>query len=97
MICEHAQTPLLKSTMVKAFDHWDRLRNHYISGVFSQRIEAARQEHWQMFEALRRRDFEEFVRLTREHNQAALAAYVGYMEANGYIDLQSDKDCLPDL
>ncbi len=94
LICDHARTPLIKSTMMKAFDHWDRLRNYYIDGVFLHRIETAQQDHWEMLETLRRRDFHGFVTLAERHNQAARAAYVNYLEAKGYIGTSADKDGL---
>lgn len=90
-ICDCAKTSLVRNAMGKAFDHWDRLRNHYVDGVFLQRIEVAQQEHWEMFEALSSRDADKFVQITHRHNQTALAAYVNYLESKGYITTSGDE------
>lgn len=80
--------------MAKALDHWDRLRNHYVKGVFLHRIEVAQQDHWRMYEALRARDYAAFKRITEAHNQNALSAYTSYLQAEGYIDPASGDGCV---
>ncbi|MCZ7547473.1 MAG: GntR family transcriptional regulator [Anaerolineae bacterium] len=92
LICEHARTPLVRNTMAKAFDHWDRLRNHYIEDVFVHRLDRAQRQHHEMVETLRRRDADAFVALTQQHNRDALAAYVDYLASKGIID--TDTECL---
>jgi DNA-binding GntR family transcriptional regulator len=80
-ICERAETPLVQKMMDKALAHWDRLRSYYhLKDVFSQRVAEAHQQHWEMFDAIRQRDPAALEQIVRTHNQAALGAYVDYLE-----------------
>ena len=79
-ICERSGTLLVKKLMDKTLDHWDRLRSYYLKDVFSHRVAVAQKDHWRMFEAIRNRDVQALEKIVREHNQAALAAYTGYLE-----------------
>ena len=80
-ICERADMPLVKSMLFKVFDHWDRLRRHFLNDLYAARCPVAQQEHWQLLEALRRRDPDLLERLTREHNQNARVACADYLES----------------
>lgn len=81
MICERAGTPLVQKMMDKALAHWDRLRSHYqLKEVFAQRVAEAHQQHWQMFDAICNRDPQALERVVHTHNQAALGAYVNYLD-----------------
>ncbi|MBZ0300429.1 MAG: GntR family transcriptional regulator [Anaerolineae bacterium] len=81
-ICERAGTPLVQKMMDKALAHWDRLRSHYqLKEVFAQRVAEAHQQHWEMLNAIRDRDCAAVERASRQHNRAALAAYVDYLDA----------------
>ena len=75
-ICECAGMPLVASMMTKTLDHWDRLRRHYQHDVFARRIAAAQRDHHRLLDAFRQRDAALVERIIREHNQAALAAYL---------------------
>lgn len=79
-ICDCAQTSLVTITMTKALDHWDRLQNHFFSKVLTRRISAAQHDHWQILEAMRKRDPDAVEQTVRSHNQAALRAYLEYLE-----------------
>src|SRR5262249_51717999 len=71
-ICEKAQTHLVKLTLVRALDHWDRLRRRYLTEVFASRIALAQQEHEKILEALVARDPEQLEVIVRQHNRASL-------------------------
>ena len=75
-ICDCAGMPLVASMMTKTLDHWDRLRRYYQDDVFAHRISAAQREHGRLLDAFRRRDPALVEQIVRQHNQAALAAYL---------------------
>ena len=75
-ICDCAGMPLVASMMTKTLDHWDRLRRYYQNSVFAHRISAAQHEHHRLLEAFQARDARRVEQIVREHNQAALAAYL---------------------
>jgi DNA-binding GntR family transcriptional regulator len=79
-ICEHAGTPLVARLMDKVLAHWDRLRRHYLQGVFERRVDEAQKEHWRVFQALRKRDPDHMEQVIRKHNATARAAYTDYLE-----------------
>lgn len=85
VICDRAETPLVKNVMRNTLAHWDRLRRYYLEDVFTQRVASAQQEHWQMFDALRTRDPDLVERVIREHNRGACAAYITYLRTAGHI------------
>jgi DNA-binding GntR family transcriptional regulator len=74
-ICDCAGMPLVKSTLTKVLDHWDRLRRHYLNDVFAHRVRVAHRDHWQMFRAMRGCDVDRLERIVHEHNRAARDAY----------------------
>ncbi|GAK53260.1 transcriptional regulator, GntR family [Candidatus Moduliflexus flocculans] len=80
-ICERAGTTLVKNLMDNVLDQWDRLRHCYLKDVFAHRIDLAQKDHWELFYALRDRDPERVEQVMRQHNQRALAAYVGHLKA----------------
>lgn len=84
-ICDIAQTRLIAPMLRKVFDHWERLRLHYMEGVLLDRLQKAQQEHHQIVAALRQRDGDETKRLLRLHNQHALAAYDQYLHDTGHL------------
>ena len=84
-ICEHAQTPLVRSMLPRILDHWDRLRRHFLDDVYACRIQKAQQGHWELFDALRNRDADRVVKLAREHNRAACASYAGFLGLEGAV------------
>lgn len=75
-ICDCAGMPLVASMMTKTLDHWDRLRRYFQNDVFAHRISAAQHEHHRLLEAFQQRDPQRVELLIREHNQAALDAYL---------------------
>jgi DNA-binding GntR family transcriptional regulator len=76
-----ADMPILQEMMQRAFDHWDRVRRYYFSGVFVHRTRQAQAEHHALLDQIRARDLPRLERTVREHNQGALAAYTSYLEA----------------
>ena len=74
--------PMLQEMMRRAFDHWDRVRRHYFSGVLVRRARRAQAEHRLMLDQMRARDLAALEQTIREHNQAALAAYAAYLDAD---------------
>ncbi|MBX3083840.1 MAG: GntR family transcriptional regulator [Anaerolineae bacterium] len=88
-ICECAQMWLIKKMMQKALDHWNRLQVHYFKDVFSHRVVIAQQEHRAILDAFRSRDPKAVERVIRSHNQAALDAYLRYL--NSSVPLASES------
>ena len=74
-ICDCAAMPLVKSTLNRVLDQWNRLRSYYLNDVFAHRVQAAQEEHWQMYHAMHTRDEAWLERIVSEHNRAARAAY----------------------
>ena len=74
--------PMLQEMMQRAFDHWDRVRRHYFSGVLVRRAHRAQAEHHQMLDQMRVRDLAALETTIRDHNQGALAAYAVYLESD---------------
>jgi DNA-binding GntR family transcriptional regulator len=87
-ICDCADMPLVKSTLTKALDHWNRLRRYYLNDVFAHRVHAAQKEHWQMLRAMRTCDVERLEKIVRTHNQAARDAYTDHFQAALLRDTQ---------
>jgi DNA-binding GntR family transcriptional regulator len=75
-ICECAGMPLVASMMNKTLDHWDRLRRHYQQDVFAHRIAVAQREHHRLLAAFKTGDADAVQDIVRQHNQAALQAYL---------------------
>jgi DNA-binding GntR family transcriptional regulator len=84
-ICEQAGTHLVKLTLIRALDHWDRLRRHYLTEVFASRMKLAQQEHEKILSALQARDPDQLEVIVREHNRASLSAYITLLEAKGAL------------
>lgn len=74
-ICDCAAMPLVKSTLNRVLDQWNRLRSYYLNDVFTHRVVAAQLEHWQMLGAMKAGDEAELERVIRDHNRAACHAY----------------------
>ncbi len=74
--------PMLQEMLQRAFDHWDRVRRHYFSGVLVRRARRAQAEHRLILDQMRARDLPALEATIREHNQAALAAYTAYLESS---------------
>lgn len=75
-ICECAGMPLVASMMNKTLDHWDRLRRYYQHDVFAHRIAAAQREHHRLLSAFKAHDADAVETIVRQHNEAALQAYL---------------------
>jgi len=82
-ICDCAKTSLVTITMKNALDHWDRLQKHFFSNVLTRRMSVAQQDHWRILEAMRKGDPDAVERAVREHNQAALHAYLEFLDQGG--------------
>jgi len=84
-ICDIAKTQLVRKMMLKVFDHWDRLRFHYLKDVLGFRIHEAQAEHKHILEAFRHRDTDKMERIVRLHNQGALQSYIKYLKSQGHL------------
>lgn len=78
-VVQIAGMPMLQEMTDRVLNQWDRVRRYYLKGVLVHRMAQAQQEHWQILEAMRTRDYERLERLVRQHNQGALAAYTEYL------------------
>jgi len=85
-LCDVAGTELVRKMMLKVFDHWDRLRFHYLKNVLGHRIQDAQAEHKQIFEALSHRDEDNVERIVRLHNQGALQSYIKHLQSHGHLE-----------
>jgi DNA-binding GntR family transcriptional regulator len=81
-ISELSAMPMLQEMLQRAFDHWDRVRRHFFSGVLSRRARKAQAEHRRMLDQMRAGDLAALEITVRQHNQAALAAYTEYLDAD---------------
>ena len=81
-IGELTSMPMLQEMLQRAFDHWDRVRRHFFSGVLSRRARTAQAEHRRMLEQMRAGDLAALEVTVRQHNQAALSAYTDYLDAD---------------
>jgi DNA-binding GntR family transcriptional regulator len=84
--CDIAKTQLVRKMMLKLFDHWDRLRFHYLKDVLGIRIHEAQAEHKQILEAFRHRDADKMEKFVRLHNQSALQSYIKYLKSQGHLE-----------
>src|SRR5258708_15837057 len=80
LICDRAETPLVRHMMDKVLQHWDRLRSYLLKDVFVHRVATAQRDHWRIFEAIRARDVALLARVVHDHNQSALAAYLEHLK-----------------
>jgi DNA-binding GntR family transcriptional regulator len=74
-ICDCAGMMLVKNTLTRALDHWNRLRQCYLNEVFAKRVALAQKEHWELFDAIAERDVTRIENVVRYHNLAARDAY----------------------
>lgn len=89
-ICDCANTPLVHKMMEKLFDHWDRLRLHYLKDVSGQRTHVAQAEHHQLIEALRERNADKVEKIIHSHNQSALQSYIRHLESQGLLHIKEE-------
>ncbi|MPY86865.1 MAG: FCD domain-containing protein [Luteitalea sp.] len=71
---------LLQEMSERVLARWGRVRRFYFRGVLVRRVAQAQQEHRAILAALRARNIAAVQDLVRQHNQAALAAYLGYLK-----------------
>jgi DNA-binding GntR family transcriptional regulator len=76
-----AGMPMLEGMLVRALDHWERVRRFFFQGVLAHRTAAAQREHRLMVAQMKANDLAELERTVRIHNQGALAAYTEYLDA----------------
>lgn len=72
--------PMVEQMLRRALDHWDRVRRHFFAGVLTRRASTAQREHHQMVSQLRAGDGDAVERTMRQHNRAALQAYLTYLD-----------------
>jgi DNA-binding GntR family transcriptional regulator len=75
--------PMLHQMLQRALDHWDRVRRHFFSDVFTRRAEVAQREHHELVRHIALRELESIDRLMRAHNRGAMAAYTSYLDTTG--------------
>jgi len=85
-ICDIARTVLVRKMMLRVFDHWDRLRFHYLKDVLGYRINDAQAQHKQILSAFRNRDADEMEHIIRHHNQHALQSYTIHLKSQGHLE-----------
>lgn len=90
-ICRCANTRLILKMMEKVLDHWDRLRLHYLTDVFGNRVHAAQEDHKRILEAFYSRDPDVVERVIHEHNQGALASYIQHLQSAGKLALDEES------
>ena len=76
-----AGMPMLQEMLQRAFDHWDRVRRYYFTGVLVHRARQAQTEHHQMLDHMRARNLTAIEATLRAHNQGALNAYTAYLDS----------------
>jgi DNA-binding GntR family transcriptional regulator len=80
-ISAETEMPLLHEMLKRTFDHWDRIRRFYFRRVLIHRARVAQADHHAMLAAMRDGDLPALEHVCRRHNQAALAAYTSYLDA----------------
>jgi DNA-binding GntR family transcriptional regulator len=78
--------PMVQQMLQRALDHWDRVRRHFFTGVFTRRAAVAQREHHQMLSQLRAADGDGVERTMKMHNRAALQAYLAYLDRSAPED-----------
>jgi DNA-binding GntR family transcriptional regulator len=81
--------PMVEQMLGRALDHWDRVRRHFFAGVFTRRASTAQREHHHMVSHLRAGDGDAVERIMRQHNRAALQAYLTYLDRGEREDTRS--------
>ncbi|MPZ18154.1 MAG: FCD domain-containing protein [Luteitalea sp.] len=71
---------LLQEMSERVLARWGRVRRFYFQGVLVHRVAQAQQEHRAILAALRARNVAAVQDFVRQHNQAALEAYLGYLK-----------------
>lgn len=85
-ICKCGETYLVLKMMLKVFDHWDRLRQHYLQNLTGNRFVEAQAEHKLLLEALKQRNPDAVEQIIRDHNQRALKCYIQYLKSEGILE-----------
>jgi DNA-binding GntR family transcriptional regulator len=75
-IAAQASMPLLDDMLARAFDRWERVWHYYFHGALTRRVAQAQAEHHDLLRQLRARDLPAIEETIRNHNRAALAAYL---------------------
>lgn len=88
-ICDCARMRLVHKMMQKTFDHWHRLRAHYLKDISTQNT--AQIEHHQLLEAMRTRDADRVEAVIRAHNRSALQSYISHLESEGLLRASPDE------
>ncbi len=70
---------LLRELTARVLDRWDRVRRFFFKGVLVHRVEQAQQEHRDILSAMQAHDGPRLAQLVRQHNQAALEAYMSFL------------------
>lgn len=81
-ICQQAGAVLMGNIVTTVWQHWDRLRRHYLAAVFAPQTHIAQKEHWELLGALRAGNPDQVEAISRRHNRRACEAYRTYIEAN---------------
>ena len=79
-ICDCAGMRLVKITLTRAMQHWDRLRKMYANEVFAKRVKYAQKQHWDMLKAMKAKNDAMIERAVIEHIDASKHAYSRYLE-----------------
>lgn len=80
-ICDCAGMRLVKITLTRAMQHWNRLRKMYANEVFAKRVHHAQKQHWDMLAAMRAKDDAMIERAVLDHIRISKKVYSQYLEA----------------
>jgi DNA-binding GntR family transcriptional regulator len=79
-ISGRAGMPMVDQMLRRALDHWERVRRHFFSRMFTSRARAAQREHHTMLQQLRKGDVDGIEKSMRVHNREAMKAYTRYLD-----------------
>ncbi|MCW1967529.1 MAG: GntR family transcriptional regulator [Anaerolineae bacterium] len=80
-ICDCAGMRLVKITLTRAMQHWNRLRKMYANEVFAERVHHAQKQHWDMLAAMQAKDDAMIERAVLDHIRISKQVYSQYLEA----------------
>lgn len=74
-ICDVAGMPLVRNTLTRTLDHWNRLRRIYLRDVYNLRLKPAQIAHWDMYRAITKGDQAALERATCGHLRVSREQY----------------------
>jgi len=71
--------PTLQEMTIRMLDRWDRIRCFFFQGTMYHRMGQSQQEHHQLLEAMKSKDYDQIENIAKIHNQQALEAYMQHI------------------